>query len=370
MSLDRQFFEDVPKAQLHVHLDGALPVEDIFRIKQILGIRLPEVPEDTRESLEQYYHVDQGERFDTPEAFDKFLRKFGPVIALMQTAGGIREAARAHVRDLAKQKHVYAETRFAPQYHRAKGLSLHDVIHEALLGLQEGNLETGVLTKLIVCIGRECDRDTSIAVAHAAAAFKDHGVVALDLACNEESFPPELHVDAYRIATALRLKRTVHAGEFPKDRAQRVKNMRTALDALQANGLGHAIPLADENGIIDRVVRERIRVESCPLSNLKSGAIDDIRELKLDKLLRAGVPVSLSTDDPLMFGTSMADVLQATCETYGFGLEDVRNFTLNAVESAFCDDEEKAQLYYEFKRRGLYLVGEGQEIRPRPTMAD
>ncbi|MBI2638206.1 adenosine deaminase [Candidatus Peregrinibacteria bacterium] len=356
MFLDRRFFEDVPKAQLHIHMDGALPVEDIWAISQKHGINLPKLPEQTREALEAYYRVDPDERFDTVERFvGVFLAKFGPTIALTKTPAGMREAATAHVRDLARQKHVYAETRFAPQYSVKKGFSLQDVIQEALLGLNAGYLETGTLVKLIISIGRECDQETSLAVAKAATEFQHNGVVALDLACSEEEFPPELHIGAYRIATEARLKRTVHAGEFPCDRDIRVKNMRTALTDLRANGLGHAIPLAGEDEILARVVRDGIRIESCPLSNLKTGTIKDIRELGLDKLLRAGVRVSLSTDDPLMFGTSMADVMQATCDAYGFGLEDVRTLTRNAVQSAFCNDEERTRLYYEFMRRGFPL---------------
>lgn len=356
MPLDRKFFEDVPKAQLHLHLDGALTVEDIWAISQKLGIELPGLSEQTQQGLEDFYRVEPGARFDTKEKFDAFLAKFGPTIALMQTPQGIQEAAQAHVRDLASEKHVYAETRFAPQYHKGQGMSLEDVIHEALLGLQAGCLETGTLVKLIVSIGRECDNETSMAVARAAAKFHENGVVALDLACNETLYPPERHIDAYRIATAAKLKRTAHAGEFPAQHHVRVRNMLTALTDLQVNGLGHAISLGREEGLIDRVVRDDVRVESCPLSNIKTGAIQDIRELKLRKLLDRGVKVSLSTDDPLMFGTSMADVLEATVEAYGFDIEDIRKLTKNAVTGAFCNDDEKAQVYYEFKHRGFPLL--------------
>ncbi len=356
MSLDRQFFDDVPKAQLHLHMDGALTVEDIWAISQKLGIQLPGLPEQTRQALEAFYRVQPGARFDTKEKFDAFLAKFGPTIALMQTPQGIQQAAQAHVRDLAREKHVYAETRFAPQYHRGQGMTLQDIIHEALLGLQAGYLETGTLVKLIVSIGRECDNETSMAVARAAAAFHENGVVALDLACNEELYPPERHVDAYRIATGAKLNRTVHAGEFPTKHHVRVRNMLTALTDLQANGLGHAISLGREDGIIDRVVRDEVRIESCPLSNIKTGGIQDIRELKLRKLLDRGVKVSLSTDDPLMFDTSMADVLEATAEACRFDIEDIRKLTGNAVESAFCTDEERDRVRREFKRRSFALT--------------
>jgi adenosine deaminase len=266
----------------------------------------------------------------------------------------------AHVRDLKAQNYIYAETRFAPQYHQRNGLSLEQVIENVLEGLHRGCAETGTLVKLIICIGREVGKEhpeISLAVAKAAAAFKDAGVVGLDLACNEVDYPPQLHVPAYQLAYGAQLHRTVHAGELARSEEERAANIVTALDDLKADGLGHAVPLVRHPSLLARIIRDRVRIESCPLSNRITGAIENgnLRELGLDQLLREGALVSLNTDDPLIFGTSLADVFQATCEAYNFGLEDVRQFTRNAVEGAFCSDDERAAVYYAFKHRGFSL---------------
>lgn len=354
--LDRRGFEEIPKAQLHIHLDGALPVPAIWEISQQTGIELPGISEQTREKLEEFYRIELDKRFSTSADFDEFLKKFAPVLALMQTPRGLQETALAHVRDLASQHHVYAETRFAPQYHRQQGLSLEDIIENVLIGLRMGHEETGTLVKLIICIGRECDSETSAAVARAALQFQDEGVVAIDLACNEIDFPPELHLDAYRLTIGTRLRRTVHAGELAKTPEQRVQNIRTALNGMQADGLGHAVPLASQPDLIEQVYKGRIRVESCPLSNRITGAIDeDLKSLGLDVLLRDDILVSLSTDDPLMFKTPLARVFEETCRAYRFGIEEVRTLLRNAVVSAFCSDEERARVYFEFKRRDFPL---------------
>lgn len=356
MSLSKEFFEEMPKAEVHLHMDGAIRKEDIWKISQKQGIVLPELPEQTEAALDAYYRLPPDASFKRSEDFDRFLKMFGIVLSIMQTSDGLRETALAHVRDLAKQNYVYAETRFAPQYHRQNGLSLEEVIQNVLEGLQLGFMETSTLVKLIICIGRECDQETSLAVARAALKFQEFGVVALDLACNEIAYPPELHIPAFQLTFGSKLRRTVHAGEFAATPEKRVENIRTAITDLRADGLGHAIPLPDHLDLIRMVVGRNIRMEVCPLSNRITGAINgDLRELKLRELLERGVNVSLNTDDPLMFGTPLAEVFEKTCEAYGFGIEEIRTFVRNAVTGAFCDDEERSRLYYAFKHRGFEL---------------
>lgn len=355
--MSERFFEEMPKAEVHIHMDGALPKQDIWEIAQRHKIVLPEISEQSRKAIDDFYEVKQSERYDTPEAFSAFLRKFGPVIALMKGSESLRDVAAAHVHDLVKQNYVYAETRFAPQYSASSEFSLEAVIQSALDGLEQGRQETGTLVRLIVSIGRECDEATSVAVAEAALKFQDKGVVGIDLACNEAMFPPERHKRAYRETFGSGLKRTVHAGELPARRFTRFQNMLTSLSSLDADGLGHAVSLPHEPDLLSRVTLDRVRIESCPISNQMTGAINgDLRSLALDALLQRGVLVSLNTDDPLMFGAKLSDVFRATCEAYDFGPDEVKTLTRNAVLGAFCSEEEREWIFGEFERRGMKLV--------------
>lgn len=361
MELTREFFEKMPKAEVHLHIDGAIPVGDILRIKDELGITLPHVPEQTPDAIRNFYLADQNVKLDTPEKFDRFLKKFQMVIALMKTPEGIQKVVRAFVRNLAQQNYVYAEARFAPQYHTDEGLTLQDVIGNALDALGEARRETGTLVKLIISIGRECSSEESQEIAQATLAFQNDGVVALDLACNEEAYPPENHKDAYALTFNSDLKRTVHAGEFPVDLDTRVKNIRTALVDLSADGLGHAIGLGyvtheDSRYVTELVLSKGVRIEACPLSNQLTGAIDgDFRDLGLGQLLRRSALVSLNSDDPAIFGTSLADVYEKVCETTGFGIYRVMQLMRNAVTGAFCSEEERAWIFGEFEKRGMKL---------------
>lgn len=359
--LTREFFEQMPKAEVHLHIDGAVPVDDILRIKDGLGITLPHVSAQTPDAIRDFYLADQGVKLDTSEKFDRFLKKFQMVIALMKTPEGIQKVVQAFVQNLARQNYVYAEARFAPQYHLDEGLTLQDVIGNALDALEETRRETGTLVKLIISIGRECSSEESQEIAQAALDFQNEGVVALDLACNEEAHPPEKHLAAYKKTFNSDLKRTVHVGEFPVDLDTRVKNIRTALVDLSADGLGHAIGLGhvtreDSRYLKELVISKGVRIEACPISNQLTGAIDgDFRELALGQLLRRRTLVSLNSDDPAIFGTSLADVYEKVCEATGFGIYRVQQFMRNAVIGAFCSDSERAWIFGEFEKRGMEL---------------
>lgn len=363
MALTRDFFEVMPKSELHLHMDGALPEAKLFELAQTSNIELPGIPEQSLEALEAFYRDARKKDFSTVDGFNAFLRMFAPPLALMQTREGLRDFASAHVEDLARQNYVYAETRFAPQYSREKGLTLEEAIQSVLDGIQIGQRETATRVKLIVSIGRECDQETSLAVAKAALNFQDDGVVALDLACNEIEFPPELHLRSFQHTFGSRLRRTVHAGELAKTPEKRAENILTAVNLMEADGLGHAIPLVHDQAILERVARGGIRIESCPLSNLATGAIPrtldrnaDLRSLELKQLLMRRVNVSINTDDPLMFGTSWAEVMDATVQANGLYERHVQQLLRNAVDSAFCSESEKGKFFDEFRRRRFSLT--------------
>ncbi|MBI3336363.1 adenosine deaminase [Candidatus Peregrinibacteria bacterium] len=352
MKPDRTFLENMPKIEMHLHLDGAINPEDIWCIAQEYGVTLPHIPEQSLDALKTYFQFDDSRDIRTSRDFDHLLRTFDIVISLMQTPEGLQDVAETHVRDLAAQNFVYAETRFAPQYHLRKGLTLEGAIENTLIGLQRGFEKTGTLVKLIACIGRE-NVTIGPEVARAALKYQDKGVVAIDLACNEIDYPPELHVDAFRLTFGSNLRRCVHAGEVAKTPEKLRQNIITSLIDLRADELGHAILLPDMPEAIEHVVQLRTRIASCPLSNLASMVIDDVRDLRLQELLDRNVLVSLHSDDPAMDHTSLADVFVETCKAYNFDINHVQTLSRNAIFGAFCSAKEREWIFEEFRRRGF-----------------
>ena len=360
---DKQLFAQMcslPKAEVHLHLDGAVPASDVFQMAQAKGVTLFRASRDNNaapiayadesdrviadeQSLAEYWM--DWEHYTIPD-------RFGIVTGLMQNQDEIVAISRAHVHSLHRQNIRYAETRFAPQYHLREGLSLERAIGYVLEGLAQGSEETGVIVKLIVCIGREIDGEASVAIARAALHFADCGVVALDLACFEPPYPPQLHRRAFELTFDSPLKRTVHAGEMCGSDEENLANVYTALSCLRADGIGHALPLHHryyrQHDLVQMMVENGVRLESNPISNLVVTSLARIEDLYLDKLTAAGVRVTINSDDPAMWPNgSLAHNLYAVASLHGEHL--VRLAIHNAVITAFgLDDAQKKALLKEF----------------------
>ena len=336
----------LPKIDLHRHLDGDVRGDTLLDLARRSGIPLPA---ESPAGLRSYF-----DGLRRQGIIPLFQKGFGLVTSLMQTEENLFLVAYEEVRNLAKEGIIYAEIRFAPQYHTgeasyyghklgAKKLTYTQIIRAVARGLKSGNDEFGLTTRLIVCIGRESEPATGIEVAQAALACVADGVAAIDLACDESSYPPERHKDAYHLTCGTPLYRTVHAGEFGP---QREKNIRTAIEELQANRLGHAIRLIRHADLIELVKERHIGIEMCPRSNRYCGFIHAYRELGIPQLLAQNVLVTVNSDDPAMFGYDLNDVIAAL----KFDWQTVKRLQLNAIATAFLDRQTKAELGIKFQK--------------------
>lgn len=335
----------LPKIDLHRHLDGDVKPEVISRLARKDGLTLP------AEDLDLYFKDLRN------QGIGALLQKgFGLVTSLMQSRENLSTVAYECVRNLKEDNIIYAEIRFAPQYHtgesayyghsseksKEKTLGYDEIIKAVSAGLRKGEKDFGVRTNLIVCVGREAEPQAGVAVAEAALNSMDCGVVGLDLACDEGSYPPDRHLEAYKTTFNSPLKRTVHAGEFGD---QPSKNMSTAISNLKADRLGHAIPLSKYEDLTTAVSDGKIGIEMCPESNIFTGFIKSRNELGIKRLLSKGVLVSVNTDDPAMFGYTLSDTLYRLAEECGLGLDELKKLQLNAIESAFgLGADERAKL--------------------------
>ncbi len=341
---DSSTIRKLPKIDLHRHLDGDVKPRVISRLARKDGVTLP------AEDLDLYF------RDLRNQGIGALLQKgFGLVTSLMQSRENLSAVAYECVRNLKEDNIIYAEIRFAPQYHTGESayyghssekskekLGYDEIIKAVSDGLSEGEKDFGVKTKLIVCVGREAEPHEGVKVAGAALNCMDYGVVGLDLACDEASYPPERHLEAYKTTFNSPLKRTVHAGEFGN---QPRKNMLTAMNDLKADRLGHAIPLSKYEDLTKAVSDGKIGVEMCPESNVFTGFIKSRNELGIKRLLSKGVVVSVNTDDPAMFGYTLSDTLYRLADECGLGMEELKKLQLNAIESAFgLGADERARL--------------------------
>lgn len=350
MRISPSIIRALPKADLHSHIDGSIPTRELFRISRRHRRKILTPSGKELETVSAFMSYIQGDGYDT--MLEDIIDRFYPITRLLQTEETIRDAAISYVKGQKEEGVVYAEGRFAPQYHTGEGLSLDDVISSMAEGLSEGAERYGVKAGLIVAIGRESPSELGEEVARAAS--HSGAAVALDLGGPERGNPPQKFEGAFRLAAASGLKITIHAGEGAGSLAQDMENIEEAI-ALGANRIGHAIHLAGDQRLVSLVRERSIAIEVNPISNLVLRKITTLRDLAIDVLLKQDIQVSLNSDDPFLWQRgSLPEVYSRVCGEYRFGMEQVDMFVENSFKGAFVscrDKEDFIQQYRDARRR-------------------
>jgi adenosine deaminase len=179
---------------------------------------------------------------------------------------------------------------------------------------------------------------SEIAVRHAG-----NGVIGFGIGGDEANFPPDLFVDDFARVRAAGLRRTAHAGE-----AAGAESMWGAVRLLEAERLGHGVHAHDDPALFEYLRERRIAIDMCPVSNVKTGAVDDLAQHPIRRYLEGGLLVTVSSDDPPMFGTSITNEYRVLRDTLGFSERELQMLSLNAVEASFLSEGEKRALRADF----------------------
>ncbi|NNC13031.1 adenosine deaminase [Planctomonas sp. JC2975] len=343
----------LPKVSLHDHLDGGLRPQTIIELADDIGLDLPETNADAL-----------GDWFSTQAnsgSLVEYLKTFDVTTAVMQTRDGLARIAREFVLDLAADGVVYGEIRWAPEQHLGRGLSLDQAVDAVQSGLEQGVADVrangaSIRVGQLVTAMRHADR--ALEIAELAVRHRDAGVVGFDIAGAEAGFPPSNHRVAFDYLAEQYLPTTVHAGE-----ADGLASIQGALLDGRALRLGHGVRLAeditierqdDENiyvslGRLSQWVKDReITLELSPSSNLQTGAIaawgDELVDHPFDLLYQLGFRVTVNTDNRLMSSTTLTRELGLLSEAFGYDLDDLETFQLNAARSTFLPLEDREDL--------------------------
>ncbi|GAA4113745.1 adenosine deaminase [Nocardioides fonticola] len=346
MELTRELVRRAPKVLLHDHLDGGLRPGTVLDLAARAGHALPA---GTEAELAAWFHeaADSG-------SLERYLETFQHTVGVMQSAEAITRVARECVEDLAADGVVYAEVRYAPEQHVEQGLSLDDVIAAVAEGFAQGMDaartpagERIVVRQLLTAMRHQA---RSMEIAELAVAWRDRGVAGFDIAGAEAGYPPTRHLDAFEYLQRENAHFTIHAGE-----AFGLPSIWQALQWCGADRLGHGVRIVDDIEVADdgtvtlgrlaAYVRDkRIPLELCPASNVQTGAATSIAEHPIGLLTRLRFRVTVNTDNRLMSRTSMTDEMWSLVEAFGYGLDDLRWFTVNAMKSAFLPFDERIAL--------------------------
>ena len=314
---------------LHLHLDGAITVPIAKQLAEIQGFQLPT---DSDEELEKYLTVPPD-----CKSLNDFLRCFEIPGYLLQTPVGLREAVRLVADNIKSQGVVYAEIRFAPQYHTKDGMTQEEAIKAALEGLKETELKANLILCCMRGDGNDAQNEETIELA-AKYLVEDGGVVAVDLAGAEALYPTENYSELFAKARELGIPFVIHAGE-----AAGAESVRYAIE-FGAKRIGHGVRIFEDPEVVALVKEKGVTLEMCPTSNAQTRAIDNMSEYPLMKYLDDGIKVTLNTDDMGIEGTTLANEYRIMEEYFNLSPEQERILLTNAVEAAFTTDAVKNQL--------------------------
>jgi adenosine deaminase len=319
------WLERLPKVELHLHLEGAIPHAALWQLICKYGGDAT-VPDLAGLPGRFVYR-------DFPDFIDRWIWKQG----FLRDAADYELIGAAVARDLARQRIVYAEAFYSPVDVGQGGPSAQEMSLALRRGLGSvAGTEVALIADVVRDQGPEGAMRTLEAVAEVAA---EAGVIGLGIGGSEQRFPPEPFAGVYARAQALGLRTTAHAGEVAGP-----ASVWGAIRALGVERIDHGLRAVEDPALVEYLVERRLPATSCPGSNVATGAVSSLAGHPIRRLFDAGVLVSVGTDDPAMFGLSMAGELAALQSSLGFTDDEIRQLLLNAVDSCWLPDARRTSL--------------------------
>lgn len=326
----RERLQQMPKAELHVHLDGSLRAETMLELAGDAGVPLPA---HDAASLRRWMLVDDARNLE------EYLARFEYTIALLQTPDAIERVAYEMVADAARDGVRLLEVRYCPRLSTRGDLNMDEAVAAEWRGLQRGEAEFGVVSRIINCSLRHYTPDVSLEIAEHSVRMRDSGVVGFDLAGGEAGRPPDEHREAFELADRAGLGITVHAGE-----AAGWESIFEAIHTCRAVRIGHGTRLFENPALLEFVRDRRICIEINITSNLQTHAVATAAEHPVRQYFDAGIPVTLCTDSWLMSGVTLTDEYLLAQQALAFTLPELESMALTAFEHAFLPWPERLAL--------------------------
>jgi adenosine deaminase len=311
----------LPKAELHIHLEGSIRVETVRDLAERQGLPLPAgLGPD-------------GWRFDH---FDHFIEQYGAACDLLNDLEDFRRIAREFCADVAANGVRYAEVVFSPAQHAGRLGDWHGPIEAVLDGFAAGEREHGVTCRLEPDVIRDFGVADAERTLEVALAYADRGVVALNCAGSERN-PPAPYADLFRRARTAGLHSVPHAGEWNGP-----QSVWDTLAHLAPERIGHGVRSIEDPALVDHLAALQIPLEVCPTSNVRTGVYASYAEHPFVRLRDRGVVVTLNSDDPPMFGAWIADEFRVAREAFGLDDAALADVARAGVRASFADDGLKA----------------------------
>lgn len=315
------FIAGLPKAELHLHIEGTLEPDLMVALAQRNGVAIP------------YASVEEVRAAYRFSRLQDFLDIYYAGAAVLVTRQDFHDLAAAYFERAAADGVVHAEIMFDPQTHTARGVAFETVVTGLWSAIAEAEATHDMSVKLILCFLRHLDEADAFATLEAAKPWLDR-IVAVGLDSSELGHPPEKFARVFAAAHALGLKRVAHAGEEgPPD------YVRQALDVLGIDRLDHGNRSLEDPILVARLARIGMTLTVCPLSNLKLCVVADLAAHPIDRMLRDGLRATVNSDDPAYFGGYIADNYRAVAAARGLSRDDLVRLARNSFLGSFLPDD-------------------------------
>jgi adenosine deaminase len=313
----RELVVSLPKAELHVHIEGTLEPELMFEIGSRNGVALPYA---SAAAARAAYHFN---------ALQSFLDLYYAGASVLLHEQDFFDMTFAYLQRAHADGVIHVEPFFDPQTHTARGIDFGTVINGISRALREGQLRFGITHRLIMCWLRHLSQDDALATWEQAQPYLSL-IDGVGLDSGERGNPPDKFADAYAVARQAGMHSVAHAGEEGP-----AAYVTTALDVLHAERIDHGVHAIDDEAVLRRLVDQRVPLTMCPLSNMRLQVTPDLRDHPLKRFMDAGAVVTVSSDDPAYFGGYVADNYVAIAEALNLNEADVRLLATNSLTASW-----------------------------------
>ena len=315
----------LPKAELHVHIEGTFEPELMFSIAQRNQI---EIPYKSVEEVKQAYN------FHNLQSFLDIYYAGANVLVHEQD---FYDLAWAYFEKCAEDNVVHTEMFFDPQTHTDRGVEFKTVIDGLQRACDDAKTKLGITSHLIMCFLRHLSEEAAFITLEQALPYKDQ-IIGVGLDSSEVGHPPAKFERVFAKARENGFLIVAHAGEEGPP-----EYVWEALDLLKVNRIDHGVRSEEDKALMQRLIAEKMPLTVCPLSNLKLCVVDDMADHNIRRLLQQGVHVTVNSDDPSYFGGYMNANFIAIAEALDLSNDELKQLATNSFEASFIDDEDKAQ---------------------------
>lgn len=318
---EKELIRILPKAELHIHIEGSLEPEMMFELAQRNGVELPYADVEEIRSAYEF------------NCLQDFLDLYYQGMSVLLTQQDFHDLTWAYLERCRDDNVVHTEIFFDPQGHTDRGVSFETVFEGIWSALERGRVELGISSRVIMCFLRHLDEDAAFATLEQALPFLDR-IEGVGLDSSEVGHPPDKFLSVFKRAGELGLKRVAHAGEEGPP-----EYVYQALDGLRVDRIDHGNRSLEDAALVERLARERMPLTVCPQSNLRLAVVKDLAEHPIRRMLAAGLKATVNSDDPAYFGGYMNDNFNVLVDAVGLSGEEILALVQNSFEASFLGPE-------------------------------